>query len=101
MDINQPGEFSDAGFYQDGPVIGRISRGAGDVPVGLDPVSVLVDEGTSVEVPVTVFSNTAVPVILTGGVQARVANCRSFPLCPASQVLSFQIHNPQIAASCP
>jgi serine/threonine-protein kinase len=34
VDIRQPGEQSDAGVYQDGPVIGRLSRGAGELPEG-------------------------------------------------------------------
>ncbi|HEX8441696.1 serine/threonine-protein kinase [Archangium sp.] len=34
VDINQPGFMYDPGVYQDGPIIGRISQGAGEVPVG-------------------------------------------------------------------
>jgi serine/threonine-protein kinase len=34
VDINQPGGLSDAGVYPDGPVIGRITEGAGNLPEG-------------------------------------------------------------------
>ncbi|HEX8439459.1 serine/threonine protein kinase, partial [Archangium sp.] len=34
VDINQPGDFSDVGAYQDGPVIGRITRGSGNLLEG-------------------------------------------------------------------
>jgi len=34
VDINQPGDFSDPGAYQDGPVIGRITEGDGNLPAG-------------------------------------------------------------------
>ncbi|MFL5354430.1 serine/threonine protein kinase [Archangium sp.] len=34
VDINQPGDLGDAGVYQDGPVIGRISVGDGNLPEG-------------------------------------------------------------------
>ncbi len=34
VDIKQPGDQSEAGVYQDGPVIGRLTRGAGELPVG-------------------------------------------------------------------
>jgi serine/threonine-protein kinase len=33
-DINQPGEFSDVGVYQDGPIIGRIVEGDVNLPGG-------------------------------------------------------------------
>ncbi|HEX8436007.1 hypothetical protein [Archangium sp.] len=34
VDINQPGEFSDVGVYQDGPLIGRLVQSAGNLPEG-------------------------------------------------------------------
>ncbi|MFY0572811.1 serine/threonine protein kinase [Archangium lansingense] len=34
VDINQPGDFSDVGTYQEGPVIGRLVEGAGGMPEG-------------------------------------------------------------------
>jgi serine/threonine-protein kinase len=34
VDINQPGDTSEAGVYQDGPVIGRITSGDGNLPEG-------------------------------------------------------------------
>ena len=34
VDINQPGDFSEVGTYQDGPVIGRLVEGAGGLPEG-------------------------------------------------------------------
>ena len=34
IDINQPGLVDEAGVYQDGPVIGRIIRGDGNLPEG-------------------------------------------------------------------
>jgi serine/threonine-protein kinase len=34
VDINQPGDFSEEGVYQDGPVIGRLVEGAGSLPEG-------------------------------------------------------------------
>ncbi len=34
VDINQPGDTSEAGIYQDGPVIGRLTVGDGDMPAG-------------------------------------------------------------------
>jgi eukaryotic-like serine/threonine-protein kinase len=34
LDINQPGDQSQVGVYQDGPIIGRITRSAGELPVG-------------------------------------------------------------------
>jgi serine/threonine-protein kinase len=34
VDINQPGDFSQAGVYQDGPIIGRLVEGAGHLPEG-------------------------------------------------------------------
>ena len=34
VDINQPGDFNDVGVYQDGPLIGRITEGAGNLPEG-------------------------------------------------------------------
>ncbi|WNG23785.1 serine/threonine protein kinase [Cystobacter fuscus] len=34
VDINQPGDFSQTGVYQDGPVIGRLVEGAGHLPEG-------------------------------------------------------------------
>jgi serine/threonine-protein kinase len=34
VDINQPGDTSRQGIYQDGPVIGRITEGDGNLPPG-------------------------------------------------------------------
>lgn len=34
VDINQPGDFSEVGTYQEGPVIGRLVEGAGGLPEG-------------------------------------------------------------------
>jgi serine/threonine-protein kinase len=34
VDINQPGDMSEVGVYQDGPVISRIVRGDGNLPEG-------------------------------------------------------------------
>jgi serine/threonine-protein kinase len=34
VDINQPGKFIDVGVYQDGPIIGRIVEGNGDLSEG-------------------------------------------------------------------
>jgi len=34
VDINQPGDMSEVGLYQDGPVIGRITEGDGNLPAG-------------------------------------------------------------------
>jgi serine/threonine-protein kinase len=34
VDINQPGRTDETGVYMDGPVIGRITEGAGDMPEG-------------------------------------------------------------------
>jgi eukaryotic-like serine/threonine-protein kinase len=34
VDINQPGDFGDLGVYQDGPVIGRLVEGDGNLPKG-------------------------------------------------------------------
>ncbi|MCY1083422.1 serine/threonine protein kinase [Archangium lansingense] len=34
VDINQPGDTSEAGVYQDGPVIGRLTVGDGNLPEG-------------------------------------------------------------------
>ncbi|PTL79562.1 serine/threonine-protein kinase [Vitiosangium sp. GDMCC 1.1324] len=34
VDINQPGDFSETGVYQDGPIIGRITEGDGNLPEG-------------------------------------------------------------------
>ena len=34
VDINQPGDVSELGTYQDGPVISRVVEGAGRLPVG-------------------------------------------------------------------
>jgi serine/threonine-protein kinase len=34
VDINQPGDSSELGVYQDGPIIGRITMGAGNLPEG-------------------------------------------------------------------
>ncbi|WP_257463256.1 serine/threonine protein kinase [Archangium lipolyticum] len=34
VDINQPGDQGDTGVYQDGPVIGRLTRGDGNLPEG-------------------------------------------------------------------
>ncbi|WP_257458314.1 serine/threonine protein kinase [Archangium lipolyticum] len=34
VDINQPGDTSEVGIYQDGPVIGRITEGDGNLPEG-------------------------------------------------------------------
>jgi serine/threonine-protein kinase len=34
VDISQPGRMSALGVYQEGPLIGRISRGDGELPVG-------------------------------------------------------------------
>ncbi|WP_239470264.1 hypothetical protein [Archangium violaceum] len=34
VDVNQPGDTSEAGVYQDGPVIGRLTVGDGNVPEG-------------------------------------------------------------------
>ncbi|WP_257463360.1 serine/threonine protein kinase [Archangium lipolyticum] len=34
VDVNQPGDISEAGVYQDGPVTGRLTVGDGNLPVG-------------------------------------------------------------------
>jgi serine/threonine-protein kinase len=34
VDINQPGDFSEEGVYQDGPIIGRVTRGEGNLLEG-------------------------------------------------------------------
>jgi serine/threonine-protein kinase len=34
VDINQPGKQYETGVYQDGPIIGRLTRGDGDLPEG-------------------------------------------------------------------
>ncbi|WP_245815027.1 hypothetical protein [Cystobacter ferrugineus] len=34
VDINQPGDMSEEGTYQDGPIIGRLTVGDGNLPEG-------------------------------------------------------------------
>jgi eukaryotic-like serine/threonine-protein kinase len=77
IDINQPGETGDAGVYQDGPVISRITQGAGNLPEGTLLHGQLwtgpgIDE---------VWGKTKRPGVMGRYTQAILPDGRKYPVC--------------------
>jgi serine/threonine-protein kinase len=77
IDINQPGKPSEEGVYRDGPIISRITRGDGNLPVGTLLHGQLwtgpgIDE---------LWENERLPAVMGRYTQAVLPDGRKYPVC--------------------
>ncbi|EPX55926.1 hypothetical protein D187_008181 [Cystobacter fuscus DSM 2262] len=77
IDINQPGKPGEEGVYRDGPIISRITRGDGNLPVGTLLHGQLwtgpgIDE---------LWDNERLPAVMGRYTQAILPDGRKYPVC--------------------
>jgi serine/threonine protein kinase len=77
LDINQPGDMSDEGVYQDGPVISRISRTDGSLPEG----TLLHGHFWTGPGIYEIMGEEKVPAIMGRYTQAVLPDGRKYPVC--------------------
>ncbi|WNG13251.1 serine/threonine protein kinase [Cystobacter fuscus] len=77
IDINQPGEAGEAGVYQDGPIISRITQGDGNLPEGtLLHGQLWTGPGIDEE-----WGERRRPAVMGRYTQAVLPDGRKFPVC--------------------
>jgi serine/threonine-protein kinase len=77
VDINQPGDMSEVGVYQDGPVIGRLSMGDGNLPAG----TLLHGRLWTGPGIYDIAGSVTRPAVLGRYTQAVLPDGRKFPVC--------------------
>ncbi|HEX8699623.1 MAG TPA: serine/threonine-protein kinase [Myxococcaceae bacterium] len=76
IDVNQPGEASETGVYRDGPVVGRLTLGAGKLPEGT-----LLYGRLWTGPGVTMVGDTSTEAVMARYTEALLPDGSKFPVC--------------------
>lgn len=76
IDVHQPGIHSETGAYRDGPVVGRVTRGAGNFPAGT-----LLYGQLWTGPGITLLDDSRVEAVAARYTEALMPDGRKFPVC--------------------